>query len=103
MPLAGVAGITFWLDAGEGELITGETGQIDIYIYDNDVWGVALLLTLGVPPGATGLRRVQLGTVQIDNPRGRMAPIANGISASGATIIIEALATNHGYLTPRAT
>jgi hypothetical protein len=97
MDLSSLAAVTFWLDAGEGETITADTGQVDIYVYDHDLWGAALLLTLAVPPGATGLRRVQLGTVPIDNQRGRIAPIANGLSASGATVIIEALVTKYGY------
>jgi hypothetical protein len=95
--LDGVASVSFWLDAGEGETISADAGQFDVYAYDSGVWGLSPLLVLAVPPGAAGQRRVQLGTVLIDNPRGRLAPVANAIEASGATVILEALATGYGH------
>jgi hypothetical protein len=91
-----IGAITFWLDAGDGQTITADVGQVDIHVHDADLWGIAPLLTLQVPPGSANKRRVQLGTVPIQNPRGRLAFFANGLSASGSVVAIDALATNVG-------
>src|SRR4051812_1920663 len=71
MPINGVRAVTFWLDAGAGQTLTSDAGQVDVYVFDADLWGVAPALVLQVPPGSSGQRRVQLGTVSIDNQRGR--------------------------------
>ena len=96
MVLDSIGAITFWLDAGLGETITGDTGQVDIYTHDADLWGYAPALTLFVPTGSSGKRRVQLGTIPILNPRGRVAFFTNGLSASGSLVAIDALATDRG-------
>jgi len=93
MSLADVYAISFWLDAGVGQTISGDVGQVDIYVLEDGGWGVAPNLVLAVPPGSSGNRRVQLGTVSIEARRGRLAPIANGVTASGATVVLDALAT----------
>lgn len=96
MVLDSLGAITFWLDAGAGETITGDVGSVDIYTHDADLWGYAPALTLFVPAGSSGKRRIQLGTVPILNPRGRLAFFANAISASNAVVAIDALATDRG-------
>lgn len=93
MLLDAVAALTVWLDAGQGQTITSDLGQADIYVYDNGAWGVAPFLVLQVPPNATGKQRVQLGTIPVENPRGRVAPLLNGVSFSGASAIVEVLAS----------
>jgi hypothetical protein len=95
LSLTEVAGITFWLDAGEGQTISADVGQVDVYQHDGGLWGDAPLLVLPVPPGSATRRRVQLGTVRVENPRGRLAPIANGLSVSGSSVTIDALVTVH--------
>lgn len=89
-----VIAITVWLDAGAGQTITSDAGQADIYVFDNSIWGSAPYLVLAVPPGSSGLRRVQLGTVMVDNRRGRVAPILNGVTVSGASAIVDVLVTS---------
>lgn len=96
MVLDSLGAITFWLDAGAGETITADSGQVDIYTHDAALWGYAPALTLVVPMGSSGKRRVQLGTVPILNPRGRLAFFTNGLSASNTVVAIDALATDRG-------
>jgi hypothetical protein len=96
MVLDSLGAITFWLDAGDGETITADTGTVDIYTHDAGLWGYAPALTLWVPAGSSGKRRVQLGTVPVLNPRGRLAFYTNGVSASNAAVAIDALATDRG-------
>jgi hypothetical protein len=96
MVLDSLGAITFWLDAGAGETITADQGVVDIYTHDADLWGYAPALTLVVPMGSSGKRRIQLGTVPVLNPRGRLAFFANGISASNTVVAIDALATDRG-------
>jgi hypothetical protein len=93
MPLAAVIAVTVWLDAGQGQTITSDAGQADWYVYDNGAWGLAALEPLAVPPHAAGERRVSLGTVPIGNQRGRLAPILNGVTLSGATATLDILVT----------
>lgn len=93
MPLANVMAITVWLDAGAGQTITSDAGQADIYVFDVGLWGPAPTLVLAVPPGSSGQRRIPLGTVTIDNQRGRVAPILNGVTISGASATVDVLAT----------
>jgi hypothetical protein len=50
MPINGVRAVTFWLDAGVGQTLTSDAGQVDVYVYDADLWGVAPALVLQVPP-----------------------------------------------------
>lgn len=98
LKLDGVRALTIWLDAGAGQTITSDAGQADIYVFDNLLWGVAPAIVLQVPPGSSGKRRVQLGTVGIDNQRGMLAPILNGVTVSGASAILDVLVTidRHG-------
>lgn len=93
MNLDGVMALTVWLDAGSGQTITADVGQADIYVYDNAIWGLAPAIVLSVPPGSSGKRRIQLGTLTVDNQRGRLAPILNGVTVSGATATVEILVT----------
>lgn len=93
MPLNGVMALTVWLDAGAGQTITSDAGQADIYVFDNALWGLAPSIVLSVPPGSSGKRRVQLGTVSVDNQRGRVAPILNGVTVSGANATMDVLVT----------
>lgn len=93
MPLEGVMALTVWLDAGSGQTITSDAGQADIYIFDKSLWGLAPSIVLSVPPGSSGKRRVQLGTVAVDNQRGRVAPILNGVTVSGANATLDVLVT----------
>src|SRR5438128_264928 len=93
LPLNGVMAITVWLDAGAGQTITSDAGQADIYVFDASLWGPAPALVLAVPPGSSGQRRVLLGTVSIDNQRGRVAPILNGVTVSGASATVDVLVT----------
>jgi hypothetical protein len=97
--LTSIAALTFWLDAGEGQTITADAGQVDIYLRDGE-WGLSPGNKIQIPTGSAGQRRVQLATVLIDNPRGRLAVIANGIMASGATVTLEQRATLNSYLGP---
>lgn len=94
--LDSLGALTFWLDAGDGQTITADSGQVDLYTHDADLWGYAPALTLFVPVGSAGKRRVQLGTVPVLNPRGRLGFYANGVAASSAAIAIDALATDRG-------
>lgn len=96
LSIDGVMALTVWLDAGSGQTISNDVGQCDIYIYDNAVWGIAPAIVLQVPPGSTGKRRVQLGSVSIENRRGRLAPICNGVVVSGANVTVDVLATLDG-------
>lgn len=93
MRLDNVMALTVWLDAGAGQTVTSDAGQADIYVFDNSLWGVAPGIVLSVPPGSSGKRRVQLGTIGVDNQRGRVAPILNGVTVSGASATVEVLAT----------
>jgi hypothetical protein len=93
MPLQSVLAISVYLDAGAGQTITSDAGQADIYVFDNFLWGPAPALVLAVPPGSSGQRRVLLGTVSVDNQRGRVAPILNGVTVSGATANVDVLVT----------
>jgi hypothetical protein len=91
-----VRGISFWLDAGAGYTITADSGQVDIYFHDADLWGIAPDLVLKVPVGSAGKRRVLLGMVPIVNPRGRLAMFTNGIQAGNTSVAIDAMVTNIG-------
>jgi len=93
LSLIGVRGVTVWVDAGVGQTITSDAGQIDMYVYDPASWGLAPNLVMPIPPGSTGQRRVQLGTIPVDNPRGRLAPISNGLQVSGSTVTLDILVT----------
>lgn len=92
--LTGVAALTLILSADEGQTLTGgaSAGFVDVYAIDAIVgrWAQAPLLTFDVPATAAGLRDVVLGTITIDNPRGRLAPICRAVtvSAGGATLHI---------------
>ena len=96
--LTGIASITFWVDAGAGETITADTGQLDLYQHDGGLWGCVPASVQPIPPGASGNRRVQIGTVVISNPRGWLAAFANGISVSGASLSVEMRVTKNGHL-----
>jgi len=91
--LDGVMAITVWLDAGSGETITSEAGQADLYVYDNGAWGLAGTAPLLVPPHSAGVQRVSLGTIVIENQRGRLAAILNGVTVSGSTAQVDIMAT----------
>lgn len=91
--LESVMAISVYLDAGVGQTITSDAGQADIYVFDAGLWGPAPGLVLAVPPGSSGQRRVLLGTVSVDNQRGRVAPILNGVTVSGASAIVDVLVT----------
>lgn len=96
MVLDSIGAVSFWLDAGDGQTITGDAGQVDIYAHDAGLWGVAPSLMLPVPKGSSGKRRVLLGTRVIANPRGTLGFYANGINASNTVIAIDAMATDRG-------
>ena len=89
--LRNVIAVTVWLDAGSGQTITSDAGQVDMYWYDNGSWGLAPVLPLQVPPHAAGQQRVSLGTFAWDNPRGKLAPILNGVTVSGSTATLDVL------------
>jgi len=91
-----IGAVAIWLDAGDGYTITADAGQVDILFHDAGLWGFAPELSLPVPPGSAGKRRVLLGERRITNPRGRMAMFANGIQAGNTVVAIDALATNVG-------
>ena len=94
MLLEAVAAVTVWLEADAGQTISADVGQVDVYQHDIGAWGAAPALVLQVPPGSSGHRRVQLGTVRIDNPRGRLACIANGVSVSSGGVTVYIVATS---------
>lgn len=94
--LDSIRGISFWLDAGDGYTITADAGKVDIYFHDADLWGYAPTLSLAVPVGSSGKRRVLLGMVPINNPRGRLAFFTNGIQAGNTSVAIDAIASNIG-------
>jgi hypothetical protein len=89
--ISGCDAMTIWLMTETGETISAETGQVDIYQYDPDQWGYVPALAVAVPPGSTGRNRVQMGTFLIDNPRGRIAPLCNGISVTGGKVYLDIL------------
>lgn len=93
MPLANVMAVTVWLDAGLGQTITSDAGQADIYVFDNGGWGLAATAPMSVPPHSAGLQRVSLGTIVVENQRGRIAPILNGVTVSGASASVDVMAT----------
>ena len=97
MSLVGVAAITFRLEADEGQTIGADTGQVDVYLYDAGAWAESPAITIQVPAGSLGARRINLATVVIDNARGRLAPIANGINVTGGGVTLYALATAPGH------
>ena len=94
MDLTGVGAVTFRLEADVGQTINADVGQVDIYTYDEGGWAEAPGISIQVPAGSSGARRVTLHTAIIDNPRGRLAPIANGVSVSAGGVTIYALATS---------
>lgn len=57
-----VGAVAVWLDAGDGYTITADAGQVDILFHDAGLWGFAPELSLPVPPGSAGKRRVLLGS-----------------------------------------
>jgi hypothetical protein len=89
--LEGCDAVTIWIATEPGQSFSGENGQVDIWQYDVGEWGVAPALSLLVPPGSTGKSRVQLGTMLIDNPRGRLAPICNGIQVTAGNVLVDVL------------
>jgi hypothetical protein len=89
--LTNVHAITFWLEADSGQTLSG-AGDVDIYAYTSSTdWGLAPLLVFDVPATAASKRRVVLGTVAIDNPIGRLAMIANGVTVSSGGVTIYAM------------
>ena len=90
--LTSVGGLTFYLEADEGQTINADTGQLDLYVFDFGSWKLAPALTLPIPPNSAGNRRILVGSVLVDNPRGRVAAICNGVGLSGgsATVYIGA-------------
>ena len=99
MSLDGVAAISVWLEADLGETISADSGQVDIYVRDLNVWGIAPAVPLPIPPGSSGQRRVLLGSLTVTNPRGRLAAVCNGVvlSGGGATVELTATMVRHGY------
>lgn len=93
VPLDNILAVTVYLDAGSGQTITSDVGQADLYQFDNGAWALAPLAPLAVPPHAAGQRRVSLGTIAIENQRGRLAPILNGVLVSGANATLDILVT----------
>lgn len=96
MVLDSVGAIAFYLDAGDGYTITADTGQVDIYVHDGGLWAKAPALSLPVPTGSSGKRRVHLATKLIVNPRGTLGFYANGIQAGNTVVAIDAMATDRG-------
>ncbi len=101
--LTGVSALTFWLEADSGQTIAADTGVFDFYQADGDLgfWAYLPGVIVPVAPGSTGKRRVQIGTMPIDNGRGRLAAIANGLSVSSGGITLYMTATKrtpHGQV-----
>ena len=91
-----VAGVAFYLDAGDGYTLTGDGGQVDVYIHDAGLWAAAPDLTMLVPTGSSGKRRVLLGVRQLVVQRGRVAMYANGVQSGNTVVALDALATSPG-------
>lgn len=91
-----VGQVTFYLDAGDGETITGEGGKVDVYVHDCGLWAYDPDQALIVPPGSLGKRRVVLGTRILPHGRGRLAFFANGIQVSGSVVAIDAVLSSVG-------
>jgi hypothetical protein len=96
MVVDSIPSISFWLDAGDGYTITTDEGMVDIFIHDVGLWGKAPDLSLPVPPGSAGQRRVLLGTRYVINPRGRIAMFTNGIVSGNTSVALDAIASNVG-------
>lgn len=88
-----VIAVTIILDAGAGQTILSDYGEILIYEYDNGQWADAPTMTVQIPPGSAGNQRVSIGTFPVENRRGRMAPICFGVEVSGASVSLDVLAT----------
>ena len=93
MPKEAVIAVTLILDAGPGQIILSEAGEIEIYEYDNGQWADAPTMRVLIPPGSAGKQRVSIGCFPVENRRGRMAPICTALEVTGATVILDVLAT----------
>ena len=88
--------ISFYLDAGDGYTLTSEAGSVDIHVHDAGLWAFCPELSLSVPLGSAGKRRVLLGTRATPQARGRLAMFANGIQAGNTVVAIDAIASDKG-------
>jgi hypothetical protein len=91
-----VGTVTFYIDAGDGHTITADVGEVEVHVHDVGLWAFAPDMTLAVPAGSAGKRRVVLGTRSAPHARGRMAMFAKGIQASNSVVAIDAVLSNVG-------
>jgi hypothetical protein len=88
-----VIAVTIYLDAGPGQTFTADYGAVVFYEYDNGLWSEVPVLTMLLPPDSAGHQRISLGTIPVENRRGRMAPILFGVECSGPTVTLDIMAT----------
>ena len=88
--------ITVYLDAGDGHTITGDVGQVDVYVHDVGLLAYEPDASMPVPAGSAGRRRVVLGARVSPHGRGRIAMFTNGIQASNTVVAIDAVLSNIG-------
>lgn len=87
LPLLSLSGFALTVECDEGETFASSAGQLDLYIYDDNVGGWSLVpnQVLFIPPEATGLRRFMIG-VPLGTSRGRLAFICNGLDLTGGGV-----------------
>ena len=88
-----VIAVTIIADAGPGNIFLSEYGGVLVYEYDQGQWAEAPTLSLEMPRDSAGKQRVSMGTLSVENRRGRMAPICLGIETNGSTVTLDILAT----------
>lgn len=97
--LVGIAALKVILSAAAGQTLSG-AGVVDVYTYDPEVerWAIYPGASFDVPTDAATHRDVVLGVISIDNPQGRMALIARGVTVSAGTVVLTTLVTVPAYL-----
>lgn len=97
IPLAGLRAVTVTISADSGATLSG-AGTVDAYYYDPEIGRYAsdTALTFTVAAGASGKRDWTLGTVIVDNPRGRLMYACNGVtvSAGSCTVHMDGVGVN---------
>ena len=93
-PLENKKFCTVWVSAPATKTLSG-AGVVDFYLYDATVarWAKDLVNS-GAAVNVSGSRDLVVAQFYVGGPRGRICPVANGITASGdGTLVIKLVCT----------